>query len=154
MIRRPPRSTRTDTLFPYTTLFRSDLGIERHNGDLRLASLDRVQHRPAQPPDRSLAALHLHEHGAFAAHALHKLLKIDERLFGSRKVNGRKVRHPLFAHPAPAPGPALQLIGVDTEPRPIGRLLPVKPTRPFAGGSAPPRAWSFRRPCSAQAAED
>src|SRR3546814_5287483 len=33
MIRRPPRSTRTDTLFPYTTLFRSDplarLGHER-----------------------------------------------------------------------------------------------------------------------------
>src|SRR3546814_6564963 len=31
MRRRPPRSTRTDTLFPYTTLFRSDrrLGIER-----------------------------------------------------------------------------------------------------------------------------
>src|SRR3546814_8604154 len=26
MIRRPPRSTRTDTLFPYTTLFRSDFG--------------------------------------------------------------------------------------------------------------------------------
>src|SRR3546814_13396876 len=25
MIRRPPRSTHTDTLFPYTTLFRSDL---------------------------------------------------------------------------------------------------------------------------------
>src|SRR3546814_19644981 len=25
MIRRPPRSTRTDTLFPYPTLFRSDL---------------------------------------------------------------------------------------------------------------------------------
>src|SRR3546814_16274219 len=29
MIRRPPRSTRTDTLFPYTTLFRSDLGNDR-----------------------------------------------------------------------------------------------------------------------------
>src|SRR3546814_6854999 len=26
MIRRPPRSTRTDTLFPYTTLFRSSYG--------------------------------------------------------------------------------------------------------------------------------
>src|SRR3546814_20788569 len=26
IIRRPPRSTRTDTLFPYTTLFRSDGG--------------------------------------------------------------------------------------------------------------------------------
>src|SRR3546814_9315451 len=33
MIRRPPRSTRTDTLFPYTTLFRSSLGPaeRRHN---------------------------------------------------------------------------------------------------------------------------
>src|SRR3546814_4027593 len=28
MIRRPPRSTRTDTLFPYTTLFRSWLGVQ------------------------------------------------------------------------------------------------------------------------------
>src|SRR3546814_9605744 len=28
MIRRPPRSTRTDTLFPYTTLFRSPFGQE------------------------------------------------------------------------------------------------------------------------------
>src|SRR3546814_6893686 len=27
MIRRPPRSTRTDTLFPYTTLFRSEAGF-------------------------------------------------------------------------------------------------------------------------------
>src|SRR3546814_20982260 len=27
MIRRPPRSTRTDTLFPYTTLFRSALAF-------------------------------------------------------------------------------------------------------------------------------
>src|SRR3546814_4041873 len=30
MIRRPPRSTRTDTLFPYTTLFRSD-GSDRRD---------------------------------------------------------------------------------------------------------------------------
>src|SRR3546814_11928131 len=28
MIRRPPRSTRTDTLFPYTTLFRSDSTVK------------------------------------------------------------------------------------------------------------------------------
>src|SRR3546814_12084796 len=28
MIRRPPRSTRTDTLFPYTTLFRSQLTLD------------------------------------------------------------------------------------------------------------------------------
>src|SRR3546814_9378475 len=31
MIRRPPRSTRTDTLFPYTTLFRS-IGLGRAGG--------------------------------------------------------------------------------------------------------------------------
>src|SRR3546814_1626960 len=34
MIRRPPRSTRTDTLFPYTTLFRSG-GIDRTIVDAR-----------------------------------------------------------------------------------------------------------------------
>src|SRR3546814_4952881 len=32
MIRRPPRSTRTDTLFPYTTLFRSDSVIGERRG--------------------------------------------------------------------------------------------------------------------------
>src|SRR3546814_1686543 len=33
MIRRPPRSTRTDTLFPYTTLFRSTRpGLFQHGG--------------------------------------------------------------------------------------------------------------------------
>src|SRR3546814_20310792 len=41
MLRRPPRSTRTDTLFPYTTLFRSPLtmgAIYRHltDGDARI----------------------------------------------------------------------------------------------------------------------
>src|SRR3546814_11679456 len=37
MIRRPPRSTRTDTLFPYTTLFRSPLvqGIFCRRKDVR-----------------------------------------------------------------------------------------------------------------------
>src|SRR3546814_12730121 len=36
MIRRPPRSTRTDTLFPYTTLFRSE------NATINVASLQRA----------------------------------------------------------------------------------------------------------------
>src|SRR3546814_16884802 len=38
MIRRPPRSTRTDTLFPYTTLFRS-LGMVRRGGTVALNGL-------------------------------------------------------------------------------------------------------------------
>src|SRR3546814_10985095 len=41
MIRRPPRSTRNDTLFPYTTLFRS---IDVHGQPLRPGAR-RVSHR-------------------------------------------------------------------------------------------------------------
>src|SRR3546814_16978511 len=37
MIRRPPRSTRNDTLFPYTTLFRSPHRIERGDREWRPA---------------------------------------------------------------------------------------------------------------------
>src|SRR3546814_5865552 len=45
MIRRPPRSTRTDTLFPYTTLFRSELqrdldGHRQHYVDALALVLD------------------------------------------------------------------------------------------------------------------
>src|SRR3546814_3070002 len=37
MIRRPPRSTRTDTLFPYTTLFRSLL-VDRSTGRIAVVA--------------------------------------------------------------------------------------------------------------------
>src|SRR3546814_6092523 len=40
MIRRPPRSTRTDTLFPYTTLFRSSQRLRLGDGPAEL------RHRP------------------------------------------------------------------------------------------------------------
>src|SRR3546814_1101844 len=44
MIRRPPRSTRTDTLFPYTTLFRSGCLPRMVVGpELRLPRLSRVR---------------------------------------------------------------------------------------------------------------
>src|SRR3546814_6562456 len=36
MIRRPPRSTRTDTLFPYTTLFRSVVLVFTDAVDIRI----------------------------------------------------------------------------------------------------------------------
>src|SRR3546814_9193858 len=38
MIRRPPRSTRTDTLFPYTTLFRSAATADLRSGNPALAA--------------------------------------------------------------------------------------------------------------------
>src|SRR3546814_6554462 len=67
MIRRPPRSTRTDTLFPDTTLFRSrrdlhgfDDGVARcgpdDGGERRLppqAFLDRLRHEPARSEEHT-----------------------------------------------------------------------------------------------------
>src|SRR3546814_14251680 len=49
MIRRPPRSTRTDTLFPYTTLFRSVRAqAARHpQADAKSARRDREKAEPA-----------------------------------------------------------------------------------------------------------
>src|SRR3546814_16139856 len=49
MIRRPPRSTRTDTLCPYTTLFRST--VDEMRRDLFFRHLDtEIRHGGAPPP--------------------------------------------------------------------------------------------------------
>src|SRR3546814_20498701 len=47
MIRRPPRSTRTDTLFPYTTLFRSEAQALRRRQDWQMIQWNRAA--TAQP---------------------------------------------------------------------------------------------------------
>src|SRR3546814_9181961 len=59
MIRRPPRSTRTDTLFPYTTLFRSlfRLRMEPHGQPVFLAQVDDLDIAAQQP----VAALQRHQ---------------------------------------------------------------------------------------------
>src|SRR3546814_5655446 len=52
MIRRPPRSTRTDTLFPYTTLFRSsDVGRPHSDAARGLCHRSRVE-QARRPRDR------------------------------------------------------------------------------------------------------
>src|SRR3546814_15040655 len=52
MIRRPPRSTRTDTLFPYTTLFRSQIASVERCGAIRheQEELAAAQSHAAAPP--------------------------------------------------------------------------------------------------------
>src|SRR3546814_12780566 len=64
MIRRPPRSTRTDTLFPYTTLFRSEIRHEARcstshpcpRGSHSLGSGERCERREAASVQRSAKA--------------------------------------------------------------------------------------------------
>src|SRR3546814_13493033 len=53
MIRRPPRSTRTDTLFPYTTLFRSPNACCARGASIRLSG--QVDHEIAARPLRIVA---------------------------------------------------------------------------------------------------
>src|SRR3546814_1718449 len=59
MIRRPPRSTRTDTLFPYTTLFRSEPAAQHRARRLgeqveHVALLFEVERREAPPLPRAV----------------------------------------------------------------------------------------------------
>src|SRR3546814_16727974 len=95
MIRRPPRSTRTDTLFPYTTLFRSPY---RHpagpGGSARTAR--------AEPVRLGLAGAVLPAAGAAAA-VRARLHRRDRRgpAAGAARLAGTRVRAVRLA-PRPA----------------------------------------------------
>src|SRR3546814_16783208 len=58
MIRRPPRSTRTDTLFPYTTLFRSSARAAQY---LRRLARDARAGSPKGLTERESAAIDIHD---------------------------------------------------------------------------------------------
>src|SRR3546814_10779788 len=84
MIRRPPRSTRTDTLFPYTTLFRS-LGIspgatETDPGETVRAKNDCVLTRNPGATERS------EEHTS----ELQSLMRISYAVFCLKKKQKKK----------------------------------------------------------------
>src|SRR3546814_14177877 len=67
MIRRPPRSTRTDTLFPYTTLFRS-VRADRREPAARAGEALRTVWRP---PEHPALQLHVRTRARPALHRLH-----------------------------------------------------------------------------------
>src|SRR3546814_5135561 len=72
MIRRPPRSTRTDTLFPDPTLVRSDCGgCEIGSRYLRAMPLSRQG-------DRAAVRKHLNERSAAVAQRVRSALFADE----------------------------------------------------------------------------
>src|SRR3546814_14364260 len=82
MIRRPPRSTRTDTLFPYTTLFRSPWTFDTHVPLIFMGPGFKtgVYHTPATPAD---LAVRSEEHTS----ELQSLMRISYAVFCLKKKN-------------------------------------------------------------------
>src|SRR3546814_6367286 len=112
MIRRPPRSTRTDTLFPYTTLFRSD---EKHRflpgaeaaeerDEHTLTGLGhatiigghclRFGHYPGSRSERRWSAMRSEEHTS----ELQSLMRISYAVFCLKKKKNEKSKNKLESH--------------------------------------------------------
>src|SRR3546814_5598026 len=87
MIRRPPRSTRTDTLFPYTTLFRSAAGRTAQGAAQGLSDpvygqRDGRELAPARGPDRQeMGRVRSEEHTS----ELQSLMRISYAVFCLKK---------------------------------------------------------------------
>src|SRR3546814_1398737 len=98
MRRRPPRSTRTDTLFPYTTLFRSALraAFAFTNGSEIAGVCSSAIPRTSRPSARrswaKLPACALNEIGR--AHVeLQSLMRISYAVFCLKKKKKPKIQH-------------------------------------------------------------
>src|SRR3546814_1649209 len=97
MIRRPPRSTRTDTLFPYTTLFRSRQRLH-HEGcfDQRHElQEDRLHPQDVHRKGYALRARRSEEHTS----ELQSLMRISYAVFCLKKK--KKIithQHPLYKY--------------------------------------------------------
>src|SRR3546814_5119739 len=109
MIRRPPRSTRTDTLFPYTTLFRSlkkqldearnELAAAQRKGEFQRAGeltygvipdLER-QLVEAEEQDSSANTMRSEEHTS----ELQSLMRISYAVFCLKKKKKTKTNKPI-----------------------------------------------------------
>src|SRR3546814_3896758 len=89
MIRRPPRSTRTDTLFPYTTLFRSNMRRQdrRSFRRQRLPDPERGEDLPARMIDRDAAFIPARRRCRSEEHTseLQSLMRISYAVFCLKK---------------------------------------------------------------------
>src|SRR3546814_12202519 len=109
MIRRQPRSTRTDTLFPYTTLFRSDVGPA---GDAASG-----EHAFSLSPDRRFLAFEIRQADAEAND--YCIARVVLPLFGDRKpvivnAGGQLRRIPAGGNPLPQSLPGLPVAEAPT----------------------------------------
>src|SRR3546814_1866677 len=83
MIRRPPRSTRTDTLFPYTTLFRSFIfevgdGAQAADDDARPLALGEIHQQRIEADDADIAF----DARDFVPHHFDAFVVVEQRRLG------------------------------------------------------------------------
>src|SRR3546814_5173519 len=101
MIRRPPRSTRTDTLFPYTTLFRSPPPPASPRGQPPGAELRRRGRQPLRPRRRGCRRSEEH------TSELQSLMRISYAVFCLKKKQNQKQLqlhlHPKYTHTQSSP---------------------------------------------------
>src|SRR3546814_18326003 len=113
MIRRPPRSTRTDTLFPYTTLFRSDDPSKRNDDDSAPHMPKAVVHNPYfdwstdRRPDRPL-----HESIIYEVHVKGFTARPPGIPEGLRGTYGGLPHPAAIAHPTHPAAPTVELLPV------------------------------------------
>src|SRR3546814_5614336 len=100
MIRRPPRSTRTDTLFPYTTLFRSRQPDQSRSGRQQHAAAGATRQRRQAAEDRSRRLRAPHRATTGAVHRseehtseLQSLMRISYAVFCLKKKNKKNYKH-------------------------------------------------------------
>src|SRR3546814_1116472 len=99
MIRRPPRSTRTDTLFPYTTLFRSvgvlQLDVDRRHGQDQAGEAAHGEHEDEADGEQHRR---LEGHGALPHRSeehtseLQSLMRISYAVFCLKKKTNTKIK--------------------------------------------------------------
>src|SRR3546814_7100936 len=86
MIRRPPRSTRTDTLFPYTTLFRSGDHTQLASS---LTHAARFDHADEIAKLTDFVCVRSEEHTS----ELQSLMRISYAVFCLKKKNKKKTKY-------------------------------------------------------------
>src|SRR3546814_3116625 len=125
MLRRPPISTRTDTLFPYTMLFRSPARVSRDAGPWRTGSRDTAACRSDRRLETGGSRI-LGQRGA--RNCAPEPLGVDllpdaglRRLDGVERGSRAPARHRLRFHDRPA---LLARRGARPPGRPAAHLLP------------------------------
>src|SRR3546814_14578298 len=137
MTRRPPRSTRTETLFPDTTLFRSDPELQVLGRGQ--AHVDDLDPGPERPPGQRMVAVdrdrvridRRHHHVERAALGLRLQPRPDLRFGPGIEPAARQVLHQAVV------GLAETLLGRALAREPVAALLPAP--RPPAPPPQPPR---------------